>query len=261
MMFPLLYVCMNKGPASTLPLIKKKKKKKKKKDQNGSVFLDTICIPTTSETAFVLKHVRSRITIPEGEKPIITTPQYLTSYLKIVDITITNPKAKDWVKTTTALLESSMALSDILAHVPCIMYISPHSNSCIAWVDINDSITGTSAKKFLGKSINISGINCRIAGAHPHSSSVLCTWCYRWGHHHSQCRREGVCCPLCGGPHHEDSHVSMVAAAKVEARHCMNCTSSKREKCNHSALDRQQCPFWAQCFNREWLKKQFPAKK
>jgi hypothetical protein len=55
-------------------------------DQNDSVFLDTTRVPTSSETAFVLKHVRSRITIPEGEKPIATTPQYSTSYLKIVDI-------------------------------------------------------------------------------------------------------------------------------------------------------------------------------
>jgi hypothetical protein len=236
-------------------------------DQNGSVFLDTTRVPTLSETAFVLKHVRARISIPEGEKPITTTPQYSTSYLKIVDIPITNPKDKDWLKSTTTLLESSMvaspigsALWDVLAHVPRIMRCSPHSDSCIAWVDINDLVTGTSAKKFLGKFINISGVNCRIAGAKPHSGSVLCTRCYRWGHHHSQCRREGVRCPLCGGPHREDSHNSMVAAVKAEARHCVNCTSSKREKRNHSALDRQQCPFWAHRFDRNWLKKQFPAR-
>jgi hypothetical protein len=224
------------------------------------------CVPTTPETAFVLKHVRSRITIPEGEKPIATTPQYSTSYLKIIDIPITNPKDKDWLKSTVTLLESSMmaspigsALRDVLAHVLCTMRCSPHSDSCIAWVDINDSVTGASAKKFLGKFINISGVNCRIAGAHPHSGSVLCTRCYRWGHHHSQCRREGVRCPLCGGPHREDSHVHMVAAVKVEARHCVNCTSSKKEKRDHSALDRQKCPFWAHRFDRNWLKKQFPV--
>jgi hypothetical protein len=72
-------------------------------DQNGSVFLGTTRVPTTSETAFVLKHVRSRITVPEGKKPIVTTPQYSTSYLKIIDIPITNPKAKDWIKITTVL--------------------------------------------------------------------------------------------------------------------------------------------------------------
>jgi hypothetical protein len=108
-----------------------------------------------------LRPVKScRITTPEGEKPIVTTPQYSTSYLKIVDIPISDPKAKDWI----ALLESSMvaspigsALRDILAHVPHIMQCSPHSDSCIAWVNINDSVSGTSAKKFLGKFINISG--------------------------------------------------------------------------------------------------------
>jgi hypothetical protein len=237
-------------------------------DQNESVFLDTTRVPSNSETAFVLKHVRSRITTPEGEKPIVTTPLYSTSFLKIVDIPISDPKAKDWITTTTALLESSLkaspvgsSLCDVLTHVPRIMRASPHSDSCIAWVDINDSIAGTSAKKFIGKFVNISGINCRIAGARPHSGSVLCTRCYRWGHHHSQCRREGIRCPLCGGPHREDSHNSMVAATKVEERHCVNCTSSRREKRSHSALDRHLCPFWAHRFDRNWLRKQFPAKK
>ncbi|EKM73323.1 hypothetical protein AGABI1DRAFT_48856 [Agaricus bisporus var. burnettii JB137-S8] len=139
------------------------------------------------------------------------------------------------------------------------MRTSPHSDSCIAWVDISDTVSGTSAKKFIGKFISVARKNCKILGARPHSGSVLCTRCYRWGHHSSQCRRLGVRCPLCGGPHREDSHSLMVPDDKVAHRHCVNCTASKRKERSHSATDKA-CPFWKHRFDREWLRKQFPAK-
>ncbi|EKM73216.1 hypothetical protein AGABI1DRAFT_88336 [Agaricus bisporus var. burnettii JB137-S8] len=51
----------------------------------------------------------------------------------------------------------------------------------------------------------------------------------------------------------------MVPDDKVAHRHCVNCTASKREKRDHSATDRA-CPFWKHRFDRDWLRKQFPAK-
>jgi hypothetical protein len=235
-------------------------------DAGPSVFIDTTRVPTTAETAFVLKHVRAHFELPEGAKPITITPPKSTSYLKIVDIPITDPKSKLWLQPTWDLLEASLQASpvgssilDILARVPRIMRVSPHSDTCIAWVDIDDSVLGTSAKKFIGKFISVSGVNCRISGARPHSGSIMCTWCQQWGHHHSKCRREGVRCPLCGGPHLESSHATLVDAAKVDARHCVNCSASKKKKRDHSALDRK-CPFWEHRYDREWLQKQFPIK-
>jgi hypothetical protein len=235
-------------------------------DAGPSVIIDTTRVPTTAETAFVLKHVRAHFELPEGAKPITITPPKSTSYLKIVDIPITDPKSKLWLQPTRDLLEASLRASpvgssilDILACVPRIMRVSPHSDTCIAWVDIDDSVSGTSAKQFIGKFISVSGVNCRISGARPHSGSIMCTQCQRWGHHHSKCRREGVRCPLCGGPHLESSHTTLVDAAKADARHCVNCSASKKKKRDHSALDRK-CPFWEHRYDREWLRKQFPIK-
>jgi len=236
-------------------------------DMGPAVFLDTTWVPSSSETAFVLKHVRKHFELPAGCKPLETTKPHSTSYLKIVDIPITDPKSKVWLKPTEDLLEESLRVSpvgssllDCLASVPRLMRVLPHSDTCVAWVDINDSIAGTSAKKFIGSFISISGVNCRVSRARPHSGSIMCTRCQRWGHHHSKCRREGVRCPLCGGPHREASHNSLVAAEKVDHRHCVNCTASKREKRSHSALDRKLCPFWEHQYDRDWLKKQFPVK-
>jgi hypothetical protein len=235
-------------------------------DTGPSVFLDTTRVPSTAETAFVLKHVRNHFELPEGSKPITTTPSKSTSYLKVVDIPITDPKSKLWLQPTRDLIEASLRASpvgssilDVLSCVPRIMRVLPHSDTCIAWIDIEDSVSGTSAKKFIGKFITISGVNCRVSGARPHSGSIMCTRCQRWGHHHSKCRREGVRCPLCGGPHRESSHNTLVDATKVEVRHCVNCSASKMKKRDHSALDRK-CPFWEHRYDREWLKKQFPVK-
>jgi len=236
-------------------------------DMGPSVFLDTTRVPTPSKTAFILKHVQKHFELPVGCKHLETTKPLSTSYLKIIDIPITDPKSKVWLKPTEDLLEESLCVSpvgssllDCLCNVPRLMRVSPHSDTCIAWVDINDSVAGTSAKKFIGSFISISGVNCRMSGARPHSGSIMCTWCQRWGHHHSKCHREGVRCPLCGGPHREASHNSLVAAEKVDHQHCVNCTASKREKCSHSALDQKLCPFWEHRYDRDWLKKQFPVK-
>jgi hypothetical protein len=134
-----------------------------------------------------------------------------------------DPKSQTWLKPTSDLLEASLSpspvgssLLDVLASVPRLMRTSPHSDTCITWVDIKDMVSGTSAKKFIGQFISISRFNCRIAGARPHAGSIMCTRCQRWGHHHSKCRREGVHCALCGGPHCDASHSIVVAAEKVD---------------------------------------------
>ncbi|XP_006459854.1 hypothetical protein AGABI2DRAFT_68456, partial [Agaricus bisporus var. bisporus H97] len=209
-----------------------------------------------------------------------------TSYLKIVDIPITDPKSKDWLKATDVTLSEAMlaspvgsSLADIIKHVR-LMRTSPHSDSCIAWVDISDTVSGTSAKKFIGKFISVARKNCKILGARPHSGSVLCTRCYRWGHHSSQCRRLGVRCPLCGGPHREDSHSLMIigmadppprafeptpppptpsGTAIPRPRSCVNCSAAGKTKRDHSATD-TSCPFWQNRFDRDWLRRQFPKK-
>jgi hypothetical protein len=97
-------------------------------DSGPAVFLDTTRVPTSAETAFVLKHVCNHFELPEGSKPITTSTPKSTSYLKIVDVPITNPKSKLWLQPTRDLLEASLralpvssSLLDILSCVPCIM--------------------------------------------------------------------------------------------------------------------------------------------
>jgi hypothetical protein len=140
---------------------------------------------------------------------------------------------------------------DNLKHRPRIMRVSPHSDSCIAWIDLHDTQSGSTAASLIGKHIRIGKVNCRIAGAKPHPGSIVCTRCTRWGHHYSQCRSQSVRCPLCGGPHSEANHTAMVKVDRVDHRHCINCNSAnrfrpsdKQRKTSHASSD-HKCPFWS----------------
>ncbi|KAF7779113.1 hypothetical protein Agabi119p4_3458 [Agaricus bisporus var. burnettii] len=161
-------------------------------DGNG-IFLAASRVPTAAEIQFVLKHVRR--TFPNKTTPIVHSPATSTSYLKIVDIPHVPASPKEW---TTKQHEAFMyaldkspvgaLLAKLLKHKPCFMRASPHSDSCWAWIDIHDTVSGSNARDYISKFISIRGVNCQIKGAKPHSGSVRCAHCQQWGHHSDQCR-------------------------------------------------------------------------
>ncbi|EKM74224.1 hypothetical protein AGABI1DRAFT_16914, partial [Agaricus bisporus var. burnettii JB137-S8] len=188
-----------------------------------------------------------------------------TSYLKIVNIPHVPASPKEWAtKQHEAFMYAldkspvGASLFKLFKHKPRFMRASPHSDSCWAWIDIHDTVSGSNARDYISKFISVRGVNCQIKGAKPHSGSVRCTRCQRWGHHSDQCRAKCARCPLCGGPHSEVNHSKCVDASRVDARHCVNCTAAKRpaDKRTHSATD-TSCPFWRNRFDRLWLKRQF----
>ncbi|XP_006462037.1 hypothetical protein AGABI2DRAFT_70540, partial [Agaricus bisporus var. bisporus H97] len=147
---------------------------------------------------------------------------------------------------------------------------------CWAWVDIHNTVSGARARAFIDKVVSVSGVNCRILGTKPHSGSVLCSRCQRWGHHHQQCRAKSTRCSLCGGPHRAGffffffflarptallnipSGISpSVAANCINVHQCVNCTTSRpADRRRHAATD-PKCPFWQHRFDRAWLRRQF----
>ncbi|XP_006459719.1 hypothetical protein AGABI2DRAFT_43097, partial [Agaricus bisporus var. bisporus H97] len=189
-----------------------------------------------------------------------------TSYLKIVDIPHVPASSKEWALKqheafTSALNKSPVgaSLAKLIKHKPRFMRASPHSNSCWAWVDIHDTVSGSNARNYISKFVSIGGTNCQIKGARPHSGSVHCARCQRWGHHSDQCRAKCARCPLCSSPHTEANHLKCVDAKRIDVRQCANCTAAKRpaDKRSHSSTDAKICPFWKNRFDRAWLKRQF----
>ncbi|KAF7768467.1 hypothetical protein Agabi119p4_7710 [Agaricus bisporus var. burnettii] len=239
---------------------------------HASVEGNGICIaasrvPSPAEIAFVLKHVR-RI-FPSPNVPIGHFPITSTSYLKIVDIPHMPASSKEWAHKqheafTSALNKSPVgaSLAKLIKHKPRFMRASPHSDSCWAWVDIHDTVSGSNARTYISKFVSIGGTNCQIKGARPHSGSIHCARCQRWGHHSDQCRAKCAHCPLCSGPHTEANHQKCLDAKRVDVRQCANCTAAKRpaDKRAHSSTDSKVCPFWKNRFDRAWLKRQFPAR-
>jgi hypothetical protein len=228
------------------------------------LFLDTTATPTSTETAFVLKHVRRLFPALDSDKePVATITPSSTSFLRIINIPIIPNLPKDeWMTTTRHMLSKQLDKSPVgkllaknLKHKPRIMRNSPHSDSCTAWIDIHDTMSGANAAALIGKFIYFGGFSCRIVGAKPHPGSLQCTRCQKWGHHESKCRSQGVRCPLCGGPHREANHTTYVKV-KQDEHHCVNCMSSKHAKNNHASTDRK-CPFWQNRFDCDWLKRQF----
>ncbi|XP_006463898.1 hypothetical protein AGABI2DRAFT_120686 [Agaricus bisporus var. bisporus H97] len=160
--------------------------------------------------------------------------------------------SKEWVLKqheafTNALNKSPVgaSLAKLIKHKPRFMRASPHSDSCWAWVDIHDTVLGSNARTYISKFVSIGGTNCQIKGACPHSGSVRCARCQRWGHHQIKA-----------------NHFKCVDAKRVDVRQCANCTVAKRpvDKRSHSATDSKVCPFWKNRFDRAWLKRQFLAR-
>ncbi|KAF7759965.1 hypothetical protein Agabi119p4_11660 [Agaricus bisporus var. burnettii] len=116
----------------------------------NSIFLAASRVPTAAEIQFVLKHVRR--TFPNKTTPIVHSPATSTSYLKIVNIPHVPASPKEWATKqheafTYALNKSPVGaeLAKIIKHKLRFMRASPHSDSCWAWIDIHDTVSGSNA--------------------------------------------------------------------------------------------------------------------
>jgi hypothetical protein len=225
-------------------------------------------VPSPPDVACVLKHVCHLLPVM-GLVPIKAEPATSTSFLKVVDIPLVAAAPREWQLAQCAAFNKALALSPVgsqlsryIKHAPRFMRTSPHADTCVAWVDISDTISGATAKMLVSKCVAFGNANCQIQGAAPWPGSTLCTRCLKWGHHSSVCRSKGIRCPHCGGPHSAASHDTQAEAVNQDpaARRCVNCSAAKKSKTNHSATD-TTCPFWEHCFDWDWLKRQRVAKK
>jgi hypothetical protein len=155
-------------------------------------------VPTPSETACVLKHVRRLVTVP-GVMPIQSAAVTSTSYLKVIDVPHIPAEPKKWQLTQRAAFQAALhsspvgfQLNRVIKHAPRFMRTSPHADTCVAWIDISDSVSGRTARDFIGKQIAFGDRNCQIRGAAPRPGSTQCTRCMKWGHHSTACCAKGM---------------------------------------------------------------------
>jgi hypothetical protein len=181
-------------------------------DSGTSMLIAASTVPSPSDIACVLKHVRCLISVP-GLVPIKAEPATSTSYLKVVDVPFIAATPREWQLAQRAAFNKALALSPVgsqlsryIKPAPRFMWTSPHADTCAAWVDISDTVSGTTAKTLVSKYVVFGDVNCQIRGTAPRPGSTLCTRCLKWGHHSSVCQSKGIQCPHCGGPHSVASH-------------------------------------------------------
>jgi hypothetical protein len=237
-------------------------------DIGTGIFLAASAAPSPPNVACVLKHV-CRLLPVTGLVPIKAEPATSTSFLKVADVPLVAATPREWQLAQRAAFNKALALSPVgsqlsryIKHAPRFMRTSPHADTCVAWVDISDTVSGATAKTLVSKYVAFGDVNCQIRGAAPRPGSALCTRCLKWGHHSSVCRSKGIRCSHCGGPHSVASHNTQAEAVNWDpaACRCVNCSAAKKSKANHSTTD-TTCPFWEHRFDRDWLKRQRVVKK
>ncbi|KAF7770965.1 hypothetical protein Agabi119p4_6939 [Agaricus bisporus var. burnettii] len=126
-------------------------------DSGSSIFIAASRVPNSSETACVLKHIRRLITVA-GVVPIKSTPVTSTSYLKVIDVPMIPAEPKVWQSAQRSAFTNALSISPVgkelsiaIKHAVRFMWTSAHSDTCVAWVDIHDSVAGTSARSYIGK--------------------------------------------------------------------------------------------------------------
>jgi hypothetical protein len=214
-------------------------------DLGGGIFLAANTVRSPSDVACALKHVRRLLPV-SGLIPIKADPTTSTSFLKVVDIPLVAAAPREWQLAQRAAFNKALTLSPVgsqlsrfIKHAPRFMRTSPHANTCVVWVDITDTVSGTTARTLISKYVAVSDANCQIRGAAPQPGSALCTRCLKWGHHSSVCRSKDIRCPHCGGPHSAASHDQQATAVNQDptACRCINCSAAKKSKTAHSATD------------------------
>ncbi|KAF7761119.1 hypothetical protein Agabi119p4_10528 [Agaricus bisporus var. burnettii] len=81
-------------------------------DSGSGIFIAASRVPTSSETACVLKHIRRLITVV-GVVPIKSTPVTSTSYLKVIDVPMIPAEPKVWQSTQRSAFTNALSISPV----------------------------------------------------------------------------------------------------------------------------------------------------
>jgi hypothetical protein len=104
---------------------------------------------------------RRLITIP-GVIPIKSKAVTSTSFLKVIDVPHIPAEPRVWLTTQRSAFVSALrsspvgaSLDKFIKHAPRFMRTSPHADTCVAWIDISDLVSGSNARNFIGKQVVI----------------------------------------------------------------------------------------------------------
>jgi len=233
----------------------------------GSISIITNNVPNPSDLTIMEKHFKSIEGIDTNEVLAPHLPQS-KSYLKITGIPylcsdgnkISSDNVTDFMKHIELFENISLAAK------PRIIRASPKSDIAIIWFDIWDTQNGSKAKLLINHSFNLGRHIATIRATNMNPGIPQCHNCWKWGHSTFSCRVHSSKCQKCSGPHKLEHHRDLAGCCKANPKLNPPCLeTAKGLPCSHSfkcinckgdhMADDYKCPFWRNCFNRNWHSK------
>jgi len=119
-------------------------------------------------------------------------------------------------KDASLILASSVYKDSICLAAPLrIVHDSRWADTYTIYFDIWDSQTGSRMKSFIDRSLNIGSMVCFFCKASMKIGVPLCICCYLWGHNMNYCNSSRMVCPICNGPHCEDTTMLLQPGARA----------------------------------------------
>ena len=146
--------------------------------------------------------------------------------------------------------------------------VSSKLDMTIVWIDIWNAQSGTKAKGLINQCFNVKRFIVTVRIANVNSGISQCKNCWKWDHSTFSCRIQGSKCVKCNGPHKLENYREFSWYCKANDKinpphletkkgelclHTFKCTNCQGEH----QVDSITCPFWKNCFNREWHQKKY----
>jgi len=206
----------------------------------------------------------------------VKSPQLLQSksYLKIIGIPYyphgsCNSQERLSSNDIEAIIKKNQIFDNItLASKPRVIKVSPKSDMVIVWINIWDVQSGAKAKGLINRCFNVGRFIATVRMANANPGIPQCKNCWKWGHSIFSCRIQGSKCIKCNEPHKSENHCEFGWCCKANNKiNPPRLETKKGEPCPHTfkctncrgkhQADSITCPFWKNCFNREWHQKKY----
>ena len=136
----------------------------------------------------------------------------------------------------------------------------------VVWVDIWDSQNGSKAKSIINWWFNVGHYIGAVHSMNMNPGIPQCKNYWKWCHSTLRCRLHRSRCIKCNSSHNTEHHREMAWCYKENLkRNPPRLETKKGEPCScsfkcinckgHHQADSNDCPFWKNCFNKEWHSK------
>ena len=184
------------------------------------------------------------------------------SYMKIIELPYKIEQNVIFPDYIEGILKETYLFKDVvLASKPCVIKVSPKSDIAVVWVNIWDSQSGSLVKNIINRHFNIGCFIATIKDTNMNPGIPQCKNCWKWEHLTLSCYSYISRCAKCYGAHSTKHHREK-AQCYMDNKKADQTATKEGEPCPHifkcinckgdHQVDSYNCPYWCNCFNRDW---------